>query len=69
MPPVILLALVGAAGFAGYRIFSSLLGKPKAAGRKQTNDMRRATTSARDLGKLEWDEDAGVYRPNPKREH
>ena len=69
MPPVILLALVGAAGFAGYRLYSSLMGTSKASRRKQTNDMRRATPSARDLGKLEWDEDAGVYRPNPKREH
>lgn len=69
MPPVMFLALLGAAGIAGYKIVSNLLGGSKVAGRKRANEMRRATSSARDLGKLEWDEDAGVYRPTPKREH
>lgn len=69
MPPVVLLALVGAAGFAGYRIVSSLLESSKSSGRNRAKEMRGATSSARDLGKLEWDEDAGVYRPIPKREH
>jgi len=66
MPPVMLLALVGAAGIAGYRIVSSFLEGSKSSGR---NRAKAATSSARDLGKLEWDEDAGVYRPTPKREH
>ena len=69
MPPVMLLALVGAVGFAGYKIVTSFLEGSKSPGRKRANEMRRATSSARDLGKLEWDEDAGVYRPTPKREH
>jgi hypothetical protein len=64
-----LLALVGAVGFAGYRIVSSLLEGSKSPGRKRATEMRGATSSARDLGKLEWDEDAGVYRPPSKREH
>ncbi|AGK59245.1 hypothetical protein HYPDE_37868 [Hyphomicrobium denitrificans 1NES1] len=68
MPPVMFLALIGAAGIAGYRIVSNLLEGSKSSGRKQANGMRRATAPARDLGKLEWDEDAGVYRPSPKRE-
>jgi hypothetical protein len=62
------LALIGAAGIAGYRIVSSLLGGSKSPARKQANAMRRATNPARDLGNLEWDEAAGVYRPGPKRE-
>ena len=62
-------ALFGAAGFAGYRIVSSLLESSKSSGRNRAKEMRGATSSARDLGKLEWDEDAGVYRPIPKREH
>ena len=69
MPPVMFLALIGAAGIAGYKIVSNLLEGSKSAGRKRANEMRRATAPARDLGKLEWDEDAGVYRPPPKREH
>ncbi len=69
MPPVMLLALVGAVGFAGYRIVTSFLEGSKAPASKRANKMRGATSSARDLGKLEWDEDAGVYRPPSKREH
>jgi hypothetical protein len=63
------LALLGAAGFAGYRIVSGLLEGSKTSGRKREDKMRRATAPARDLGKLEWDEDAGVYRPSPRRDH
>lgn len=68
MPPVMFLALIGAAGIAGYRIVSSLLDGSKSSGRKRAGEMRRATAPARDLGNLEWDENAGVYRPGPKRE-
>ena len=68
MPPVMFLALIGAAGIAGYRIVSSLLEGSKSPGRKRVNEMRRATAPARDLGNLEWDEDSGVYKPSPKRE-
>jgi hypothetical protein len=62
------LALVGAAGIAGYKIVSSLLERSKASARKGAEQMRRATAQARDLGNLEWDEAAGVYRPRLKQE-
>lgn len=68
MPPVMFLALVGAAGFAGYRILSSFLDGAKSPRRKSAGEMRRASAPARDLGSLEWDEGAGVYRPRTKRE-
>ncbi|HVX36181.1 MAG TPA: hypothetical protein VHC71_08175 [Hyphomicrobium sp.] len=68
MPPVMFLALIGAAGIAGYRIFSSLREGSKSPAQKRANAMRRAAAPARDLGSLEWDEAAGVYRPSPKRE-
>lgn len=66
MPPVMFLAVVGVAGLAGYRLLSALARHGQAAARKQEARMKRA--SARDLGNLEWDEAAGVYRPRPKRE-
>jgi|SwirhisoilCB2_FD_contig_31_22573232_length_291_multi_5_in_0_out_0_1 hypothetical protein len=68
MPPVLFLALVAAAGIAGYRVLSNLAGHVEAARRKSTSHMRRAAAPARDLGSLEWDERAGVYRPQSKQE-
>jgi membrane protein required for beta-lactamase induction len=68
MPPVIFLVVVGAAGLAGYRLLSSLARQGQAA-REQEARMRRATAPVRDLGNLEWDETAGVYRPRQKRDN
>ncbi len=69
MPPVMFLAFVGVAGLAGYRLLSALARHGQAAGRKEEQGMRRATAPVRDLGHLEWDEAAGVYRPRAKREN
>jgi hypothetical protein len=60
------LALLGAAGIAGYRIVSSLLGTSASSRRHGEAEMRNAART-RDLGNLEWDEGAGVYRPSTKR--
>lgn len=68
MPPVIFLVVVGAAGLAGYRLLSSLARQGQAA-REQEARMHRATAPVRDLGNLEWDETAGVYRPRQKRDN
>jgi hypothetical protein len=68
MPPVMFLAFVGVAGLAGYRLLSALARQGQAA-RKQEANMHRTTGSARDLGNLEWDENAGVYRPRKKRDN
>jgi hypothetical protein len=67
MPPVMFLAVIGVAGLAGYRLLSTLARQGQAA-RKEEAHMRRATAPVRDLGNLEWDESAGVYRPPQKRE-
>jgi hypothetical protein len=64
MPPVMFLALLGAAGIAGYRILSSVLGGLSPPRRRSAENKRRAAR-VRDLGNLEWDERAGVYRPSP----
>jgi hypothetical protein len=68
MPPVVFLAVIGAAGIAGYKLLSALIHQVQAPGRKEARHMRGATAPARDLGNLEWDESAGVYRPRAKRE-
>jgi hypothetical protein len=62
------LAVVGAAGIAGYRLLSSLARYGQAA-RKEEARVRRATAPVRDLGNLEWDEVAGVYRPRAQRDN
>jgi hypothetical protein len=68
MPPVLFLALIGAAGIAGYKIWSGLMDQAQTLRRKETGGMRRAAAPVRDLGNLEWDEGSGVYRPRAKRE-
>ncbi len=67
MPPFMLLAVVGVAGVAGYRLLSALARQGQAV-RKEEARMRRAAAPTRDLGNLEWDEAAGVYRPHAKRD-
>ncbi len=67
MPPLVFLAVVGAAGIAGYRLLSAFARQGQAA-RQEEARMRRATAPVRDLGNLEWDERDGVYRPNRKRD-
>jgi len=62
------LAVVGAAGIAGYRLLSALARQGQATRREEAR-MRRATAPVRDLGNLEWDESTGVYRPNQKRDN
>lgn len=70
MPPLILLAVVGAAGYAGFKLFSKLIVLAQTPSRSETERVRRearaATGSTRDLGELEWDEKAGVYKPRTR---
>lgn len=63
MPPIMFLAVVGIAGLAGYRLLSALARNAQSGTRKADQAMRRAAAHVRDLGNLEWDEAAGVYRP------
>jgi hypothetical protein len=70
MPPVVLLALIGAAGIAGYRILSShAASSPKAPERRSSGPTRHSAPPIRDLGSLEWDESTGVYRPERRRKN
>ncbi|WP_045835078.1 hypothetical protein [Hyphomicrobium sp. 99] len=69
MPPVMFLAIVGIAGIAGYRLLSALSRNAQSGARKADQAMRRAAANVRDLGNLEWDEAAGVYKPRAKRDN
>lgn len=67
MPPFIALAIAGAGLYAGYRWISRELQRSAAeAGRMRDEADRMARehmAAPRDLGSLEWDAAAGVYRP------
>ena len=72
MPPLVFLAVVGAGCYAGYKFFSKLVEQAQTPSRSDRvrSDAERArqaasaaTAKTRDLGELEWDEAAGVYKP------
>jgi hypothetical protein len=67
MPPLVLLAVVGAGCYAGYKFFGKLMEQAQKPSPSETERVRRearaAAAGTRDLGELEWDEKAGVYRP------
>lgn len=66
MPPVIV-ALAAAAGFfAAVRVISAMIGDNQPPEQMQAGDQPKQATAAdaaRDLGKLEFDSQSGVYRP------
>ncbi len=67
MPHLIALAVVGAGLYAGYRWASREFAKAAAEAERVKEEMQRkaagATAGPKDLGRLEWDAEAGVYRP------
>ena len=67
MPQLVVIAIVGAGFYAGYRWLAKEVRRAvEAADRERAELERRAAERARmprDLGPLEWDEEAGVYRP------
>lgn len=61
MPQFVIIALAGAGLYAGYRMVTRQLAK---ASRAADDLKRRAAAAApKDLGSLEFDADAKVYRP------
>lgn len=70
MPPVVLLAVVGAGCYAGYKLFSKLIEQAQTPSRpaseRAANDAQAKAQAVRDLGELEWDEQSGVYRPKSR---
>lgn len=69
MPPLVFLAVVGAGAYATYKLFEKLLRQAATPSPAEVERIRRETAAARagagtrDLGKLEYDEATGVYRP------
>lgn len=66
MPQLIVLALVGAGLYAGYRWFARTTKEVTAQIRRTEEELlRRAAGKAleKDMGVLEYDPNSGVYRP------
>jgi hypothetical protein len=66
MPQLMILALVGAGLYAGYRWLSRSARELAAEVRRAEDELRaRAAGSAleKDMGRLEYDPASGVYRP------
>lgn len=69
MPPLVLLAVVGAGCYAGYKFFSKLVEQAQTPSREEKERVRREAQAARetrDLGELEFDPVSGVYRPKKR---
>lgn len=68
MPQVIALVLAGAGLYAGYRWMSREIGRAVTAASEAQEGLRsqaaKVSVVPKDLGTLEWDEAAGVYRPS-----
>ncbi len=72
--PQVVLALIASAGFyAASRWFARAIEAQEDLARRRAKDStQRAggrTAGPKDLGALEWDERAGVYRPRTPAQH
>jgi hypothetical protein len=65
MPQLVVLALMGAGLYAGYRWFSRAAKEVTAEIRRTEDELRQrsALTLEKDMGELEYDPASGVYRP------
>jgi hypothetical protein len=66
MPHVMFAVLVGAGIGAGMKWLAREMARTAAAARMAHDQMSRQApleVAPKDLGRLEWDADAGVYRP------
>ena len=64
MPQVIVLALLAAGAYAGYRLLLRTSREIAAKMQQSHEELQRASPPPeRDLGKLEYDAESGVYRP------
>ena len=70
MPHVMFAVLVGAGIGAGMKWLAREMARTTAAARMAHDQMSRQSplkVAPKDLGTLEWDADAGVYRPGDHR--
>lgn len=65
MPQLIIFAIAGAGLFAGYKWLSKKAAAHAEAARQAETERRAAEAAVRskEMGQLEWDGEAGVYRP------
>jgi hypothetical protein len=65
MPQLVVLALVGAGLYAGYRWYARASERVAAEVRRTEDELRRrAQVAVKEMGKLEYDPISGVYRPS-----
>jgi hypothetical protein len=62
MPQLIALALVGVGVYAGYRYVANHFRQRSELNEKRAMENQRAA-APQEIGELEWDAEAGVYRP------
>jgi len=70
MPQVVAAVLIGAGIAAGVKWLVKEMARTAEATRLAHEELQRAgsvSTAPKDLGRLEWDAKAGVYRPAGKR--
>ena len=64
MPQLVVLAVVGAGLYAGYRWFARASERIAAEVRRTEDELRqRAGVAVKEMGALEYDSASGVYRP------
>ena len=65
MPQLVILALLGAGAYAGYRLLARAARELAAEKQRAQEELRQraAARPKRDLGWLEYDAESGVYRP------
>lgn len=68
MPPLIAIVIAGAGVYAGFKLFSKLVQEMQTPAKSDTERWKREAAAGRapepkDLGGLEWDAQAGAYRP------
>lgn len=70
MPHVLALVIAGAGLYAGYKWVSRALAEAQDAALKREAELREAMAQGhgtpKDLGRLEYDPETGVYRPRPE---
>jgi hypothetical protein len=69
MPHVVAAVFIGAGLFAGMKWLAKEMARAAAAARAAHEQMTRNSplqSVPKDLGSLEWDADAGVYRPSSR---
>jgi hypothetical protein len=67
MPQLVVLALVGAGLYAGYRWYARAAERLATEIKRSEEEMRRrAHVAIKEMGKLEYDPASGVYRPSTR---